>query len=89
MAKGDGKLNVSRPMRKRARFTKELTTGKSYNPQTNCMEDIKEKSKKSFRAGYNQGVTDTYNAVKYAAGVGAKEKLPAGKGIKVGLFDIK
>lgn len=88
MAKGDGKLNVSRPMRKRSRFSTELKTNKVYDPATNSMKEP-ERHQKSYRAGYNQGVTDTYNAVKYAAGVGAHEKLPEGKGISVGLFNVK
>ena len=61
MAKGDGKLNVSRPMKKRNRFSTELKTNQVYDPATNSMKEP-ERHQKSYRAGYNQGVTDTYNA---------------------------
>ena len=81
-------LNIRRPMNKRSKHVKELQTGVAYNRETNSMAPLTDRQK-SYRAGYNKGVTDYHNSVKASLGVKYNETLPAGKGINVGLFDIK
>ena len=79
-------LNISKPMNKRNKYFNEL---KNNYYVENGIEFGLTYGDREMRTGYIAGVSDYHNSVKQSLGIGPKERLPAGKGIDVGLFEIK
>ena len=77
-------INLSRPFGRVKRHVKENKTGINFTTGQPLTP-----GEKSWRGGYDQGVKDTYNAVKAAVNVKPEERLPEGKGIDAGLFNIQ
>lgn len=89
MASAKGKysyapLNARRSFGRRKKAIADNAAG--FNTATGEPLD---KSKKAYRAGYSDGVKDMYDDIKGSLGYKSDERLPAGKGIDVGLFDVK
>ena len=77
-------VNTSRTFNKVKKHINEQKTGINFStgqPLTH--------SEKAWRGGYDQGAKDMYHDVKAAVDLGPKDRVPEGKRIEAGLFDVK